>query len=156
MPVQCGRRVRSLPRRKRISCELASGALRKVPVKYVTHGWVPGARSLSNNAISGEGTADDTIEATDTEAPALVTFTSGSTGRPKGVVRTHGILRAQLAALTESLAARAHERELVSLPVVVLLNLANGAETVLPDADLRRPAEIDASTVLTQNETRSV
>ena len=129
---------------------LASGALRNVPVKYVTHGWVPGARSLSRDAVSGDGTADHTVEATDTEAPALVTFTSGSTGRPKGVVRTHGILRAQLAALTESLAARAHERELVSLPVVVLLNLANGAETVLPDADLRRPAEIDASTVLTQ------
>src|SRR5215207_5453746 len=126
---------------------LVSPGLRKVPAKYGTSGWVPGARSLSSSVSVAP---DDAIEAVDEDAPALVTFTSGSTGRPKGVVRTHGILRAQLAALTQSLAARAHERELVSLPVVVLLNLANGAETVLPDADLRRPADIDASAVLGQ------
>jgi acyl-CoA synthetase (AMP-forming)/AMP-acid ligase II len=132
--------------RKAHLLRLASPALRRIPIKYVTSKWVPGARSL------GRPTRwrDDEITPTSRDAPALVTFTSGSTGRPKGVVRTHGILRAQLAALSESLAARAGERELVSLPVVVLLNLANGAETVLPDADLRRPAEIDASAVLGQ------
>ena len=123
-----------------------SRALRRVPTKYVTSGWAPGAASLSRMS----GAPDDLVEPADADAPALVTFTSGSTGRPKGVVRTHGILRAQLAALTHSVSAPATERELVSLPVVVLLNLANGAETVLPDADLRRPGEIDAPTVLGQ------
>ena len=125
---------------------LVSPALRRVPARYVTRGWVPGTRSLSTTSIA----VDDVVAATEEDAPALVTFTSGSTGRPKGVVRTHGILRAQLAALTASIAAPATERELVSLPVVVLLNLANGAETVLPDADLRRPADVDAPAVLDQ------
>jgi acyl-CoA synthetase (AMP-forming)/AMP-acid ligase II len=132
--------------RKAHLLRLASGALRRIPKKYVTSGWAPGARSLGRPTTW----RDDEIAPTAVDAPALVTFTSGSTGKPKGVVRTHGILRAQLAALTESLAARAGERELVSLPVVVLLNLANGAETVLPDADLRRPGQIHAPAVLDQ------
>ncbi len=120
-----------------------SGALRGIGAKYVTAGWVPGATALTATSLP----RDETTEPVGADAPALVTFTSGSTGRPKGVVRTHGILRAQLAALTDAFAARAGDRELVSLPIVVLLNLANGAETVLPDADLRRPADIDASVV---------
>ena len=124
---------------------LTSGALRRVPNKYVTNGWVPGARPLSTSSVR-----DDTLEPVAADTPALVTFTSGSTGRPKGVVRTHGILRAQLTALTESVSARGNERELVSLPIVVLLNIANGVQTVLPDADLRRPGEIDARVVLDQ------
>jgi acyl-CoA synthetase (AMP-forming)/AMP-acid ligase II len=132
--------------RKAHLLRLASPALRRIARKYITSGWVPGARSLGSPTTW----RDDEIAPMSADAPALVTFTSGSTGRPKGVVRTHGILRAQLAALSESLAARAGERELVSLPVVVLLNLANGAETVLPDADLRRPADIDAPAVLGQ------
>ena len=121
--------------------------MRQIPVKYVTKGWVPGASSLS---AGGSVATEDRLVHAEEDAPALITFTSGSTGRPKGVVRTHGILRAQLAALTQSVSARAPERELVSLPVVVLLNLANGAETVLPNADLRRPGEIDAPAVLDQ------
>ena len=124
-----------------------SKALRAVPHKYVTSGWMPGATSLADPMAAPR---DDQVVTVEAEAPALLTFTSGSTGRPKGVVRTHGILRAQLAALTDAFAAGASERELVSLPVVVLLNLANGAETVLPDADLRRPAEIDAPSVARQ------
>ena len=123
---------------------LISGALRGIGAKYVTSGWVPGATALTSTAFLP---SDEATESLGADAPALVTFTSGSTGKPKGVVRTHGILRAQLAALTDAFAARAGERELVSLPIVVLLNLANGAETVLPDADLRRPADIDASAV---------
>lgn len=123
---------------------LISGALRGIGAKYVTSGWVPGATALTSTASMP---SDEATESLGADAPALVTFTSGSTGRPKGVVRTHGILRAQLTALSDAFAARAGDRELVSLPIVVLLNLANGAETVLPDADLRRPADIDASAV---------
>ena len=125
---------------------LVSRAMRAVPLKYVTHGWAPGATSL---ATSRAPSTAPVTEVTSDE-PALLTFTSGSTGRPKGAVRTHGILRAQLAALTASVAATEAMRELVSLPIVVLLNLANGAETILPDADLRRPGSIDAPRVLRQ------
>lgn len=126
---------------------LISPALRAVPRKYVLAGRVPGATSLDR--ASG-GARHDAIVARDADAPALLTFTSGSTGRPKGAVRTHGILRAQLDALTGSVAAREGTRELVALPIVVLVNLANGAETILPDADLRRPATIDPVPVLEQ------
>jgi acyl-CoA synthetase (AMP-forming)/AMP-acid ligase II len=124
-----------------------SRAVRCVPNKYVTAGWMPAAARL---APLGSGRLNEPIEAVAPDAPALVTFTSGSTGRPKGAVRTHSILRSQLAALSEGLAARVGDRELVSLPIVVLINLANGAETVIPDADLRRPGTIDAEPVLTQ------
>jgi olefin beta-lactone synthetase len=126
---------------------LVSPAMRAIPRKYVTRGWVPGATSLANSGVATNGLP--TAHVTEDE-PALLTFTSGSTGRPKGAVRTHGVLRAQLAALTGSVAAVEGTRELVSLPIVVLLNLANGAETILPDADLRRPASIDPIPVLRQ------
>ena len=126
---------------------LISPALRAVPRKYVLAGRVPRATSLDR--ASG-GVRHDAIVARGENAPALLTFTSGSTGRPKGAVRTHGILRAQLDALTGSVAARESTRELVALPIVVLVNLANGAETILPDADLRRPAAIDPLPVLEQ------
>jgi acyl-CoA synthetase (AMP-forming)/AMP-acid ligase II len=126
---------------------LISPALRAIPRKYVLSGRMPRATSLDR--ASG-GARHDAIVARDADAPALLTFTSGSTGRPKGAVRTHGILRAQLDALGGSVAAREGTRELVALPIVVLVNLANGAETILPDADLRRPARIDPVPVLEQ------
>jgi acyl-CoA synthetase (AMP-forming)/AMP-acid ligase II len=127
---------------------LVSRAMRAIPRKYVTHGWAPGATSLARRGDAASG--DASIARMTEDEPALLTFTSGSTGRPKGAVRTHGILRAQLAALSASVAASEGTRELVSLPIVVLLNLANGAETILPDANLRRPASIDPIPVLRQ------
>ncbi|HEY0972264.1 MAG TPA: AMP-binding protein [Gemmatimonadales bacterium] len=131
---------------------LLSPALRRIPVKLVTRGWAPGAARLgAADALP----PDEELAMVDVDAPALLTFTSGTTGRPKGAVRTHGVLRAQLDALG-GVAARAGERELVSLPIVVLLNLASGAETVIPDADLRRPGEIDPAPVLSQVERHGV
>jgi len=126
---------------------LVSSALRRIPRKFVTRGWAPGATSLA--ARAGDA-PDSPIAHVAADDPALLTFTSGSTGRPKGAVRSHGILRAQLDALTASVAAAEGVREMVSLPIVVLLNLANGAETILPDADLRRPGAIDPFPVLGQ------
>jgi acyl-CoA synthetase (AMP-forming)/AMP-acid ligase II len=126
---------------------LVSPAMRRIPRKYVTRGWVPGATSLAARATAARVIP---MTATAEDDPALLTFTSGSTGRPKGAVRSHGILRAQLDALTASVAAAEGTREMVSLPIVVLLNLANGAETILPDADLRRPSAIDPAPVLDQ------
>lgn len=126
---------------------LVSPAMRRIPRKYVTRGWVPGATSLASRAADAAATP---IAQVTEDEPALLTFTSGSTGRPKGAVRSHGILRAQLDALTANVAAAEGTRELVSLPIVVLLNLANGAETILPDADLRHPGSIDPVPVLNQ------
>jgi acyl-CoA synthetase (AMP-forming)/AMP-acid ligase II len=126
---------------------LISPPLRAIPNKYALTGRIPFVPPLDR--ASG-ATRRDEIVVRDADAPALLTFTSGSTGRPKGAVRTHGILRAQLDALTGSVAASESTRELVALPIVVLVNLANGAETILPDADLRRPATIDPMPVLEQ------
>jgi acyl-CoA synthetase (AMP-forming)/AMP-acid ligase II len=86
----------------------------------------------------------------DASAPALLTFTSGSTGPPKGAVRTHGLLRAQYEALRENLALRPGQVDLATLPVFVLANLAAGVTTVLADADLRAPAQIDAGPIVDQ------
>ena len=89
------------------------------------------------------------------DAPALVTFTSGSTGAAKGAVRTHAVLRAQHEALG-SVAAGTGERDLVSLPIVVLTNLGAGATSVIPEGDLRHPGAVAAAPVLGQIERNAV
>ncbi len=126
---------------------LVSPALRRIPLSLSTGRWVPDAVRL---AQAERYAPDDSVEQVPDDAPALMTFTSGSTGRPKAAVRTHGILRRQHEALVAGFAATAGELELVSLPIVVLVNLGTGAGTLLPDADLRRPGTIDARPVLAQ------
>ncbi len=84
------------------------------------------------------------------DTPALLTFTSGSTGRPKAAVRTHGFLRAQHRVLAKSIALCAGETDLATLPIFVLANLASGVCSLLPDADMRRPATIDPAPVIAQ------
>lgn len=123
-----------------------SAGLRAVPLKYAIDGWTPFTQSLRHGATI----ASCAVATVHADAPALLTFTSGSTGTPKGAIRTHGILRAQLRALTLAFAHHAKQCELVALPIVVLLNLANGVTTVLPNADLRKPGSINALPVLRQ------
>ncbi len=105
-----------------------------------------GAKQKQNHAI------------TDLEnvAPALITFTSGSTGQPKAALRTHGFLIAQHDALQRSLNLRQGSRDLTTLPIFVLANLASGVTSVLPDADMRAPGKIDALPVLNQIERHAV
>src|SRR5262249_55060104 len=90
------------------------------------------------------------IEPVPQNQPALISFPSGSTAQPKGIVRTHGFLIAQHRILSRSLDLKAGERELVSLPVFVLANLASAVTSILPNVDLRKPAEIDPLPVIEQ------
>ena len=65
--------------------------------------------------------------------PALLSFTSGSTGAPKCIQRSHGFLAAQQAAVAPLLRSDDDERDLTAFPVFVLVALAEGRTSVLPD-----------------------
>ena len=118
-------------------------SVRRIPVRFVTGGWAPGARRWAGGPPAPVATLSP-------EAPALLTLTSGSTGRPKVAVRSHGLLAAQHVALARALALAPGDIDLATLPVVVLANLASGVTTVWPDADLRRPGAYDVARVLRQ------
>ena len=112
--------------------------LRRIPRRFVVGGWAPGAERW------GGGPARP-IEPRTSSDPALLTFTSGTTGVPKAAVRSHGLLAAQHAALSDALGLAPGQVDLATLPVVVLATLASGVTTVLPDADLRRPGAVDGA-----------
>jgi acyl-CoA synthetase (AMP-forming)/AMP-acid ligase II len=80
--------------------------------------------------------------------PALITFTSGSTGAPKAALRTHGFLQAQHRILEKSLSLTPGERDLTTLPIFVIANLASGVLSVIPDGDLRFPGAIDPGPIV--------
>lgn len=82
--------------------------------------------------------------------PALITFTSGSTGEPKAAVRSHRFLMAQHEALASAIHLEPGERDLTTLPVFVLANLASGVTSILPDAKISKPGFINASRVAAQ------
>jgi acyl-CoA synthetase (AMP-forming)/AMP-acid ligase II len=131
---------------------LRSRALRAIPLKVTTGGWLPGTvRWLASDTTERVTTND-----AQPEDAALVTFTSGSTGVPKGAVRTQGFLLAQYRALAPSIALEPGEVDLATLPVFTLANLAAGVTTVIPDVDLRKPGAVDAARVWTQIERRGV
>ncbi|MCL4800741.1 MAG: AMP-binding protein [Burkholderiales bacterium] len=125
---------------------LAVPELRAVPENFTTRGWVPGAARLD----PGAGAPEAPIVPVAADAPALLTFTSGSTGEPKAVVRSHGFLVEQHRVLARALEDRPGERDLATLPVFLLANLASGITSVIPHADLRRPGRIDPAPVIAQ------
>ncbi len=104
------------------------GALRGLPV-------LP---EPNEGMVSGDGILTRLPE----DAPALITFTSGSTGRPKGIVRSARFLLLQHALLEALRKTQPRHRDLISLPVFILSNLAEGAASVIPAGDLKRPASL--------------
>ncbi len=130
--------------RKAHLLRLAIPGIRAIPRRFSTS-WMPRAARWGK----GDGPPLDP-EPVGEAAPALLTFTSGTTGQPKAAIRTHGLLAAQHAALHDALALEPGQVDLATLPVVVLANLASGVTTVLPDTDLRRPAQFDTRRVLRQ------
>ncbi len=129
-------------------------ALRRVP-KAFCFGWFPGSQRLELRTHTA-ATISPQVFSVVPEAPALVTFTSGSTGQPKAALRTHAFLLAQHRALEASLALQPGKRDLTTLPIFLLANLASGVSSILPDADLRSPGKIAAGPVLAQIERHKI
>ncbi len=125
-----------------------SPGLRRIPHKFVIGPPVPGARTLRGELRAGA--AETEVAPADEATPALLTFTSGSTGRPKAALRTHGFLLAQHRVLQRSLGLTAGDRDLTTLPIFVLANLASGVASLIPDADLRKVGAIDPAPVVSQ------
>ena len=122
-----------------LALALTIPAVRRIRLRITSSWWFPTARRL---AASRSLAPDRHVACFAADAPAILTFTSGSTGEPKGAVRSHSLLEAQHLAL-RSVAANAGDVDLVSLPVVVLANLAAGATSILADVDARRLATAD-------------
>ncbi len=126
---------------------LISKELRRIPVKISLGLRIPGTinyRELRQQQPHNE------IVACDYATPALMTFTSGSTGLPKAAVRSHGFLLAQHKVLAANLAHREGQIDLVTLPIIVLANLASAVTSLIAAVDLRSPGKIDAAVVIRQ------
>ena len=126
---------------------LLSPALRQSRVVLSIDRWVPGARTLR---ITTGRSEERQIAPAAADTPALITFTSGSTGQPKAAVRSHGFLLAQHRVLADDLNLQRGQRDLAALPIFVLANLASAVTSIVPDADLRRPADIEPARLLRQ------
>lgn len=70
--------------------------------------------------------------------PALISFTSGTSGAPKAIPRGHRFLMAQHDAVAPLLRSDREERDLVTFPVFVLINIAAGRTSVLPNWRMSR------------------
>ena len=85
--------------------------------------------------VSTEGFKPVAVEGEDI---ALISFTSGSTGAPKAIPRSHAFLQAQRAAVSPLLDSENQETDLVAFPVFVLVNLAAGRTSILPNWRMTR------------------
>ncbi len=101
-----------------------------------------------------------TLPAPDTDDIALISFTSGTSGAPKAIPRSHAFLSAQHHAIAPLLHSENDERDLVAFPVFVLINIASGRTSILPNWKMSRltslaPAALQAW-LETQNATRAL
>lgn len=126
---------------------LGSSSLRRIPFAYTTGAALPLTPSLRRAAsLEPSGSIVDL----EPDSPALITFTSGSTGTAKAAVRSHAFLQAQYEVLQNHLRLQPGQRDLATLPVFALADLATGATMTIPETELRAPGRIDAARILDQ------
>jgi olefin beta-lactone synthetase len=110
--------------------------------------------SLSRIRAMGKGPFP--IAETTVESEAAVAFTSGSTGTPKGVVYLHGMLKAQIEHLRDTIGIQPGEVDLALLYIFAFFNPALGVTTVIPDMDPTKSAEINPAYVVEAIQTHGV
>jgi len=140
-------------KRLKLCCEIADCKAFIAAPKIRFLGWfipvirrIPIHLSLSKQNWKARGFE---VLAVEQDAPALITFTTGSVGTPKAAVRSHEFLRIQFQAL-HPLLNHENEREMIMLPIVLLLNLASGKTSVLPDFKFSKPHTFDAQKIWKQ------
>lgn len=84
----------------------------------------------------------------DPNSIALISFTSGTTGTPKAIPRSHAFLMAQWNAVAPLLHSEGEEIDLVTFPVFVLINLAEGRTSVLPSWKMSQLSALDPSVLV--------
>ncbi|MGB3277718.1 MAG: AMP-binding protein [Pseudorhodobacter sp.] len=99
---------------------------------------VPELRSLRHLRPDGRAGTDLNLPVPSATDIALISFTSGTTGAPKAIPRSHGFLSAQHRAIAPLLHSPKSERDLVAFPVFVLINIASGRTSVLPNWKMSR------------------
>ncbi|MEY8117213.1 AMP-binding protein [Falsihalocynthiibacter sp. BN13B15] len=104
--------------------------------------------------------ADFDLHTPDDSDIALISFTSGTTGAPKAIPRSHAFLSAQHRAIAPLLQSAQDERDIVAFPVFVLINIASGRTSILPNwkmshLDQLTPEQL-AAWIASQNITRAL
>ncbi|MDR1546613.1 MAG: AMP-binding protein [Deltaproteobacteria bacterium] len=75
--------------------------------------------------------------------PAAVLFTSGATGPAKGAVYTHGMFRAQIELLRDSLGLAEGGVDMATFPLFALFSAALGRTAIIPDMNPVKPGQAD-------------
>lgn len=90
------------------------------------------------------------IPITTNDDSALITFTTGSTGTPKAAKRSHEFLYYQFLALQNKIPSAKNEVCMVMLPIVLMINLASGITSLIPDGKVSELKSFRAGKIVEQ------
>ncbi|MEM7374225.1 MAG: AMP-binding protein [Bacteroidota bacterium] len=116
-----------------------SSELRKIPIKL----------GLKFPAIP----AFPPITDSEPEETALISFTTGSSGIPIAANRTHAFLMEQFKALKLETQPLPEDISMSTLPIALLINLAVGASSIIPDFNAQKPESMKARRLYEQLKT---
>ncbi|WNJ17836.1 AMP-binding protein [Pontibacter sp. G13] len=141
-------------KRLSICCDLVKcrGLIAGAKLRFVAW-WLPPLRRLAiriGSEYAQSETPHPASAEVSSEDTALITFTTGSTGIPKAADRTHAFLNAQFEALFSEIQPKAGEVAMPALPIVLLINLAAGATSVIADVPATQPHRMKPEKVARQ------